>query len=81
MSKINAHISVDCVVLGYDYPQLKVLLVEREKTEGDNPLRHKLKLPGSLIFEREDFDISAKRILYEFTGLQNIFLKQFDSLI
>lgn len=78
MNKINPHISVDCVVFGYDYTQLKVLLIEREKIDGSNSLKHKLKLPGSLIFEREDFDISAKRILYEFTGLQNIFLKQFD---
>jgi len=78
MNKINPHISVDCVVFGYDYPQLKVLLIEREKVDSSNSVTHKLKLPGSLIFEREDFDISAKRILFELTGLQNIFLKQFD---
>ena len=66
MNKINPHISVDCVVFGYDYPQLKVLLVEREKIESSNSLNLKLKLPGSLIFEKEEFDTSAKRILFEF---------------
>lgn len=77
MNKLNPHISVDCVILGYDFPQLRVLLIERESLDGIDSQRHKLKLPGSLIFEREDFDISAKRILFELTGLQNIFLRQF----
>lgn len=78
MDRINPHISVDCVVLGYDYPQLKVLLVETEQIDSSNSIKHKLKLPGSLIFEREKFDISAKRILDELTGLHHIYLKQFD---
>ena len=78
MDRINPHISVDCVLLGYDYPQLKVLLIETEQIESNNSLKHKLKLPGSLIFEREEFNISAKRILDELTGLQHIYLKQFD---
>jgi hypothetical protein len=38
---------------------------------------HKLKLPGSLISETEDLDISASRTLKELTGLDNIFLRQF----
>ncbi len=77
MNKLNPHISIDCVVLGYNYPHLKVLLIEREPVEGIHSQKHKLKLPGSLIFELEDFDISAKRILFELTGLQNIFMRQF----
>lgn len=77
MNKLNSHISVDCVVFAYDYSQLKVLLIEREKVQGMDTLQHKLKLPGSLIYEREDFDLSAKRILQELTGLQNIFMRQF----
>ncbi|WP_319590747.1 NUDIX hydrolase [uncultured Draconibacterium sp.] len=77
MDKLNPHISVDCVVFAYDYSQLKVLLIEIEKVQEVNAMRHKLKLPGSLIYEREDFDLSARRILYELTGLQNIYMQQF----
>jgi 8-oxo-dGTP diphosphatase len=77
MDRLNPHISVDCVVLAYDYLNLKVLLIEREAVEGIDPLKHKLKLPGNLIYESEDFDVSAKRILQELTGLQNIFMRQF----
>lgn len=77
MNKLNPHISVDCVVFAYDYFQLKVLLIEREKVQGLDSMQHKLKLPGSLIYEREDFDLSAKRILQELTGLQNIYMRQY----
>jgi len=76
LNKLNLHISVDCVVLAYDYPQLKVLLIEREAVNGIDTKLHKLKLPGHLIYEREDFDVSARRILFEHTGLENIFLRQ-----
>lgn len=77
MNKLNPHISVDCVVFAYDYFQLKILLIEREKVQDLNSMQYKLKLPGSLIYEREDFDLSAKRILQELTGLQNIYMRQF----
>jgi hypothetical protein len=77
MNKLNPHISVDCVVFAFDYFQLKVLLIEREEVQSLDSMQHKLKLPGSLIYEREDFDLSAKRILYELTGLQNIYMRQF----
>lgn len=77
MDKLNPHISVDCVVFAYDYPHLKVLLIEREHVEGLESGSHKLKLPGNLIYEKEDFDHSACRILHELTNLQNIYMKQF----
>lgn len=77
MDLLNPHISIDCVILGFDSGTLKVLLIEREETGGSQPEEHKLKLPGSLIYNNEDLDISATRTLFELTGLQNIFLKQF----
>jgi len=77
MADLNPHVSVDCVIFGFDNRKLKVLLIEREKIPGTNLNGHELKLPGSLIFESEDLDASAVRILKELTGLENIFLKQF----
>ncbi len=77
MANLNPHVSVDCVIFGFNTGKLKVLLIEREKVPGSRLRGHKLKLPGSLITETEDLDISAIRTLKELTGLYSIFLKQF----
>lgn len=78
MIRLNPHVSVDCVVFGFDSKKIKVLLIEKEKIGGEDTNKHKLKLPGSLIFEDEDLDESANRTLKELTGLDNIYLKQFQ---
>jgi 8-oxo-dGTP diphosphatase len=77
MKSLNPHISVDCVIFGFLDGELKVLLIERERTSKGDIGGHKLKLPGNLISESEDLDTSAIRTLKELTGLDNIFLKQF----
>jgi len=77
MAVLNPHISIDCVILGFDSKELKVLLIEREPINGVPLEGHKLKLPGSLIYKNEDLDNSAYRTLFELTGLRDIFLKQF----
>lgn len=74
---LNPHVSVDCVVFGFNEQKLKVLLIEREELPDSRIKGHKLKLPGSLISEAEDLDLSAARTLLELTGLSNIYLKQF----
>ena len=74
---LNPHVSVDCVIFGFNGGKLNVLLIEREKVPGSHIQGHKLKLPGSLITETEELDTSATRTLKELTGLDNIFLKQF----
>jgi len=74
---LNPHVSVDCVIFGFNAKKLKVLLIEREKIPNVRLRGHKLKLPGSLISETEDLDTSVMRTLKELTGLDNIFLKQF----
>ncbi|MDR0895096.1 MAG: NUDIX hydrolase [Prevotellaceae bacterium] len=74
----NNHISVDCVVLGFDGEQLKVLLVKRVGEE-HGEVFHDMKLPGSLIYMDEDLDEAAKRVLNEHTGLKNVNLIQFKA--
>jgi ADP-ribose pyrophosphatase YjhB (NUDIX family) len=66
----NNHISVDCVVIGFDGEQLKVLLVKRAG-EDNGEVYHDMKLPGSLIYMDEALDEAAQRVLYELTGLKN----------
>ncbi len=76
-SALNPHVSVDCVIFGFNESKLKVLLIERERVPGGKIKGHSLKLPGNLISEIEDLDISAGRTLHELTGLNNIYLRQF----
>ena len=74
----NNHISVDCVVIGFDGEQLKVLLVKRAG-EDNGEVYHDMKLPGSLIYMDEDLDEAAKRVLNDLTGLKNVNLMQFKT--
>ena len=74
----NPHVSVDCVVFGFDGEKLKVLLVERSIAE-QNEMYNDKKLPGSIILQDEDLDTAASRVLNELTGLKNIYLSQFKS--
>ena len=74
----NPHVSVDCVVFGFDGEKLKVLLIERSIDE-QNELYNDKKLPGSIILNDENLDDAASRVLNELTGLKNIYLNQFKS--
>jgi ADP-ribose pyrophosphatase YjhB (NUDIX family) len=74
----NPHVSVDCVVFGFDGEKLKVLLIERTIDEPGEQYNDK-KLPGSIIYENENLDEAASRVLGELTGLRNIYLSQFKS--
>jgi 8-oxo-dGTP diphosphatase len=71
--ELNPRISVDCVIFGFDLNQLKVLVIERSISDSEKQI---LTLPGDLIYEGENLDIAANRVLFELTGLQTIFLEQ-----
>lgn len=79
MAKIIPNISVDCVIFGFDFNQLNVLLVERklEDSQTGDVLIDDWTLTGYHIFEEEDFDTAAARILKKVSGLDNIYLEQF----
>jgi 8-oxo-dGTP diphosphatase len=70
LQRLNPHVSVDCVIFGFDGQRLQVLLIERNADS-------KFALPGDLIQENEDLDEAAYRILKELTGLRDIYLEQF----
>lgn len=74
----NNHISVDCVVFGFDGEKLKVLLIKRTG-EDNGEIFHDMKLPGSLICKDEDLDQAAHRVLRELTGVKSIDLMQFKA--
>lgn len=77
----NLNISVDCAVFGFNFQELQVLLVPREEVPGSQRFAclPPLKLPGNLIRHNEDLPAAAARVLFEVTGLENIFLKQFGA--
>jgi len=65
-------VTVDCVVLGLDTDDLKVLLVER----GVEPHRGAWALPGGFVQLDESLDAAARRELAEETGIAEVFLEQ-----
>jgi Uncharacterized conserved protein len=73
---MNTHVSVDCVVFGFENNELYALLVQRNSPK---PSRNDLKLPGSLIYQNEDADLAAHRVLSELTGIRKMTLRQFKA--
>ena len=65
-------VAVDCVVLGLDTDDLKVLLIRR----GVEPWKGAWALPGGFVGEREGLEEAARRELAEETGIKDVFLEQ-----
>jgi 8-oxo-dGTP diphosphatase len=76
---IIPNVSLDCVIFGFDFEKLNVLLMQRElkDTKTGETLINDYTLAGYHIFDDEDLDIAANRILKDLTGLDNIYLEQF----
>lgn len=74
----NNHISVDCVLMGFDGERLNVLLIQMDHQDAGSEY-HNMKLPGSLIYMDEDLDQAASRVLYELTGLKKMKMMQFKA--
>jgi hypothetical protein len=76
---LNNSVSVDCVIFGFDFTNLNVLLVDRVLVDDGTgeEIFCDLTLAGNHIFEQEELGDAAARILYELTGLENIYLEQF----
>lgn len=75
---INLHVSVDCVLIGFDGNCFRILLVKQLGKQLEEELND-MKLPGSLIYDDEDLDDAAKRVLNELTGLKNVKMTQFKA--
>ena len=74
-SKITTHlVAVDCIIFGYDIleKEIKLLLFKRSL----EPARGKWSLPGGFVNEKESLDDAASRILFNLTGLKNVFMEQ-----
>lgn len=69
------YVAVDCIIFGFLENQLKILLLTRDFEPG----KGKSSLIGGFIREEESLDDAAARILYDLTGLENVFLEQLYS--
>jgi len=78
---LNNYISVDCVIFGYNDKELQVLLVERtlKDKESGKMLFSDLTLTGNHLYEDETIEEAAYRVLFDLTGLNNVFLEQFKA--
>ena len=72
--ELNPNVSVDCVIFGFDLDQLYVLLIDSGSTETFSQAR--MAVPGDLIFDTENLDEAAIRVLRELTSIENIYLEQ-----
>jgi len=66
------YVAVDCVIFGYEREELKVLLYRR----GFEPSAGKWSLLGGFVGTDETLGDAARRVLYNTTGLQNIYQEQ-----
>lgn len=66
------YVSVDCIIFGFAEGHLKVLIHQRPYEPGIG----ELSLIGGFVQTDESVDSSAKRILKEFTGLNNVYMQQ-----
>jgi len=69
------YVAVDCVILGYQDEEIKLLLYPRSF----EPYKGKWSLLGGFVQDDESADEAAARILKQTTGLEQIFLEQVAS--
>jgi len=69
------YVAVDCVILGYQDEEIKLLLYPRSF----EPYKGKWSLLGGFVQDDESADNAAARILKQTTGLEQIFLEQVAS--
>jgi 8-oxo-dGTP diphosphatase len=67
-------VAVDCIIFAYDVieKELSLLLIKRDF----EPAMGMWSLPGGFVNEDEDMEDAARRILYNLTGLKDVFLEQ-----
>ncbi|MGN5954478.1 NUDIX hydrolase [Sphingobacterium lactis] len=69
---MQTHFTIDCVILTFDEGKLKVLLAERN----EYPYKDWWALPGYFVNKYEEMEDAVARILFEMTGLKDIYMDQ-----
>lgn len=66
------YVALDCIIFGFDKEKLKLLLVKRNF----EPEKGSWSLMGGFLKPEDSLDEAAGKILYQLTGLKNIYLEQ-----
>ena len=69
------HVAVDYIIFGFDQGELK-LLIHRRRFE---PAMGQWSLFGGFVQKDEGLDEAANRVLFELTGLDNIYMEEVQS--
>jgi len=69
---IRILVAIDCIIFGFDGEEIKLLLIKRNF----EPEMGKWSLMGGFLKQDEDLEDGAGRILYNLTGLDNIYVEQ-----
>ena len=65
-------LAIDCIIFGFDGEDLKALFVKRKL----EPQLGNWSLMGGFVAATESVDAAAERVLYELTGLSNVYMEQ-----
>ena len=68
-------VAMDCIVIGFDGEDLKILIIKRNF----EPEKNKWSLMGGFVNQEEDLKVAANRILFELTGLQDIYFEELQT--
>ena len=66
------YVAVDCIIMGFMAGELNLLLLKRNF----EPSMGYWSLMGGFVQEEESVDSAAKRVLFELTGLNDIYMEQ-----
>ena len=68
-------VAVDCIIFGFDAENLKILLFKRKVA----PLKGSWSLIGAFIKNNLSLNDAAKQVLFESTGLKDIYLQELQT--
>lgn len=68
-------VALDCIVFGFDGEDIKLMLIKRNF----EPESGKWSLMGGFLEAEEDLEVATNRILYDLTGLKDIYFEEIQT--
>ena len=65
-------VSVDCLIFGFEENKLRILIGKRQMDPG----RGEWSLYGGFVGAEESLEDAANRVIYELTGMRNLYIRQ-----